>query len=168
VGKHFDDVLQRDLTHFAEMVKQAPAGALDPTSSDYLFHDKSAAARGKTTERQNATMEGAGLGAAGAAGKREDTFVARPMTDQDIVREQGNVAPPLSGQPSTQGQFEPPALDRDIIGEQPRVGGQQAGAMGTPDINPVTPPTSGEKKIPDIPPEQVPRFDNPEGGQPTP
>lgn len=182
VGKHFDDVLQHDLNHFAEMVKQAPEGALDPTSSNYLFHGESAAARGKTTERQNATMEGAGPGAAGAAGsqvgqgvsgKREDTFVARPMTDQDIVREQGNVAPPLSGQASTQGQFEQPVLDKDIINEpgnleQRGVSGQQAGMMGTPDINPVVPPASSGKNIPEIPPEQVPRFDNPEGGQPTP
>lgn len=56
VGKRFDDVLQKDLNHFAEMVNQAPAGALDPTSSNFLFHSDSAAAKGATTGRQNETM----------------------------------------------------------------------------------------------------------------
>jgi uncharacterized membrane protein len=55
-GSHFEQALQRDLTHFAEMVEQAPPGALDPMSSTYLFHDDSAAARGETTDQQNATM----------------------------------------------------------------------------------------------------------------
>jgi hypothetical protein len=48
--------LQHDLEHFAQMVDQAPPGALDPTSSNYLFHKDSAAAKNKTTERQNQTM----------------------------------------------------------------------------------------------------------------
>ena len=51
-GKHFEQALQRDLNHFAEMVQQAPAGALDPQSSSYLFHSDSAAARGETTDQQ--------------------------------------------------------------------------------------------------------------------
>lgn len=59
IGRHFEDVLQKDLNHFAQMVSQSPPGALDPTSSSYLFHAESAAARGTTTERQNATMGGA-------------------------------------------------------------------------------------------------------------
>jgi len=56
VGKHFDDVLQKDLNNFAHMVDQAPAGALDPTASNYLFHSDSSAAKGTTTSRQNETM----------------------------------------------------------------------------------------------------------------
>lgn len=55
-GQRFEQALQHDLNHFAEMVNQAPAGALDPMSSGYLFHDDSAAARGETTDSQNATM----------------------------------------------------------------------------------------------------------------
>jgi ribosome-associated toxin RatA of RatAB toxin-antitoxin module len=42
VGGQFERRLQHDLTHFATMVEQAPPGALDPTSSAYLFHAESA------------------------------------------------------------------------------------------------------------------------------
>jgi len=55
-GKVFENALQHDLSHFAEMVRNAPTGALDPMSSSYLFHDDSAAAQGSTTNEQNATM----------------------------------------------------------------------------------------------------------------
>lgn len=160
VGKHFDDVLQKDLNHFAEMVRQAPVNALDPTSSNYLFHAKSAAAQGQTTERQNATMggelaAGAAGGAAGYMGTEagrgsypgQETPPNRPAMDRDITPEQGNVAPPV--------------LDRDIVREQgnvPPPGGQQAGMQGNP-YQPMNP---------DLPPEQIPRWENPEGGQPTP
>ncbi len=60
-GKHFDDKLNHDLNHFAQMVAQAPTGALDPESSNYLFHDDSAAAHGKTTSAQDTTMDQAGV-----------------------------------------------------------------------------------------------------------
>lgn len=56
-GKTFEKKLQSDLDNFAEMVAQAPRGALDPKSSSYLFHEESAAGRGETTLAQNATME---------------------------------------------------------------------------------------------------------------
>jgi len=52
-GSRFDNILQHDLDNFARMVNEAPPGALDPTSSNYLFHSGSAAARGKTTDRQD-------------------------------------------------------------------------------------------------------------------
>ena len=55
-GKHFEQKLQHDLDHFATMVAQAPAGALDPESSNYLFHEDSAAFKGKTTANQDATI----------------------------------------------------------------------------------------------------------------
>ena len=57
VGSRFEHVLQNDLNHFARMVDEAPPGALDPTSSNYLFHSESAAAKGKTTARQDQTMQ---------------------------------------------------------------------------------------------------------------
>lgn len=55
-GKRFETKLQQDLDHFAQMVAEAPPGSLDPTSSTYLFHEDSAAAKGKTTPSQDATM----------------------------------------------------------------------------------------------------------------
>lgn len=55
-GGRFENALQHDLDHFARMVDQAPSGALDPNSSNYLFHKDSAAAKGDTTKRQEETM----------------------------------------------------------------------------------------------------------------
>ncbi|GHO65868.1 hypothetical protein KSC_047600 [Ktedonobacter sp. SOSP1-52] len=56
VGGRFEQKLQHDLNHFAQMVEQAPPGSLDPNSSSYLFHEESAASQGKTTGKQNQTM----------------------------------------------------------------------------------------------------------------
>ncbi|GCE13809.1 SRPBCC family protein [Tengunoibacter tsumagoiensis] len=56
VSNHFDTVLQQDLEHFAQMVSQAPPGALDPMQSHYLFHSDSSVAQGKATEQQRASM----------------------------------------------------------------------------------------------------------------
>jgi uncharacterized membrane protein len=60
-GGQLERRLQHDLTHFAAMVEQAPAGALDPTSSSYLFHAQSAASKGQTTQAQDESM---GMGTA--------------------------------------------------------------------------------------------------------
>jgi uncharacterized membrane protein len=78
-GSTFESKLQHDLDNFARMVDQAPPGALDPTSSNYLFHPDSAAAKGKTTDSQNATMNET-LTTSG----RE---VNRPITDRDIIND---------------------------------------------------------------------------------
>jgi len=81
VGGRFDKALQQDLDNFARMVHQAPAGALDPTSSNYLFHSGSAAAKGTTTSRQNETMdESSSTSYAGTGSTME-----RPVLDQDII-----------------------------------------------------------------------------------
>ena len=56
VGSRFQAALEHDLNHFAQLVEQAPAGALDPNSSSYIFHSDSAAAKGETTTRQNQTF----------------------------------------------------------------------------------------------------------------
>lgn len=56
VGSRFQTALEHDLTHFANLVEQAPAGALDPNSSNYIFHADSAASKGQTTSRQDQTM----------------------------------------------------------------------------------------------------------------
>jgi len=58
-GKRFESQLQQDLNNFAMLVQQAPSGALDPNSSNYIFHAGSAASQGKTTAAQNATMDDA-------------------------------------------------------------------------------------------------------------
>ncbi len=76
-GSRFESALQQDLNNFARMVDQAPPGALDPESSNYLFHSGSAAAKGTTTSRQNATMGDE------YNRRREST----PVTDQDIIEE---------------------------------------------------------------------------------
>jgi hypothetical protein len=55
-GGQFERRLQHDLQHFATMVEQAPPGALDPTSSSYLFHADSAASKGRTTLAQDESM----------------------------------------------------------------------------------------------------------------
>jgi uncharacterized membrane protein len=56
VGRRFQDALQNDLNHFAQMVDEAPPGTLDPTASNYLFHQDSAAVQHSTTQAQNDTM----------------------------------------------------------------------------------------------------------------
>ena len=58
-GKQFETALQHDLDNFAELVAQAPPGALDPNASTYLFHPGSAAAKGETTPAQESTLAGA-------------------------------------------------------------------------------------------------------------
>ncbi|TMB87624.1 MAG: SRPBCC family protein [Chloroflexi bacterium] len=89
-GSRFDNILQHDLDNFARMVNEAPPGALDPTSSNYLFHSGSAAARGKTTDRQDETMYGDNQRgsdyAPGTTGTDHSTGTTdRPVLDQDII-----------------------------------------------------------------------------------
>jgi uncharacterized membrane protein len=91
-GQRFDSALQNDLNNFARMVDQAPPGALDPESSNYLFHGGSAAATGTTTSRQNATM--------GDQANRDSTVqqnypTDRPVLDRDIIAEPPNTATPV-------------------------------------------------------------------------
>lgn len=83
-GNRFDSVLQHDLDNFARMVDQAPAGALDPTSSNYLFHSGSAAAKGTTTTRQDTTMDPYNNSSAGYTTTNPNT-TDRPILDQDII-----------------------------------------------------------------------------------
>lgn len=90
-GGEFERRLQHDLAHFAAMVAAAPSGALDPTSSSYLFHAQSAAATGKTTEAQNETM---GMAAADDATTPSTTSVAdESLSGPDVPRIPGTSAP---------------------------------------------------------------------------
>ena len=96
-GSRFQNNLQHDLDNFARMVDQAPPGALDPESSNYLFHGGSAAAKGTTTDRQDATMgrepdvgsstttTPGGMYSAGTPGNTD-----RPIKDEDIINEPTN------------------------------------------------------------------------------
>ncbi|HEU5230039.1 MAG TPA: SRPBCC family protein [Ktedonobacteraceae bacterium] len=77
-GSRFEQTLQHDLQNFAHMVDEAPAGALDPNSSNYLFHADSAAAKGTTTQRQNETM-------AHEPNIGQKETASRPMMDRDIT-----------------------------------------------------------------------------------
>ena len=57
ISSYFEAILQKDLDNFARMVELAPAGALDPMSSHYLFHDESAAAKKLVTSKQLAQWQ---------------------------------------------------------------------------------------------------------------
>ncbi len=86
-GSNFDAKLQHDLDNFAQMVDQAPPGALDPESSNYLFHSDSAATKGTTTDRQDSTMGDMNANTTAsnnyATGDTAPTY--RPTLDSDII-----------------------------------------------------------------------------------
>lgn len=163
VGKHFDDVLQKDLNNFAEMVRQAPANALDPNSSEYLFHGESAAAQGKTTARQNATMGGE-FPIENAQGQREevsqtplDTSTREEYVEDYTTRSGTGVSAQSTSQPREDIQADRPVLDRDIVNEplnRDLPEGQRATGAGM--------------ENPDLPPEQIPRWERSQGEQPLP
>lgn len=163
VGRHFDDALQKDLNHFAEMVHQAPPGTLDPNSSSYLFHQDSAAARGSTTERQNATMdEPVSPGSEFARPENASTPV-RGEYSGDYPAQSGSGMSSAGPLPSL-GNVPPdrPVLDRDIINE-PTGTAQPTGQAGAQ-----TPSAEAGERGTDLPPEQIPLRDYPEGNQPQP
>lgn len=136
-GKRFDNALQNDLNNFAKMVDQAPAGALDPNSSNYLFHSGSAAAQGNTTSRQNESMQNdPNLQSRGMQndptytgrdqGMQNDptyTGTDRPTMDRDITgttnQELGRQrpdAPTTGGVPADDMPLNPPMGNRDMPG----------------------------------------------------
>jgi len=83
----FETALQNDLNHFARMVEQAPPGALDPMSSHYLFHSDSAVAQGKTTGRQNASMEHDPMMNQQAMAERQARIEREAATQRQAVEE---------------------------------------------------------------------------------
>jgi uncharacterized membrane protein len=99
-GSRFEHVLQNDLNHFARMVDEAPPGALDPTSSDYLFHPESAAVKGKTTERQNETMQ---QRRTEGEPRRSDDTLPRQSREQESDRSERFIPPQY-----TDGEFHSP------------------------------------------------------------
>src|SRR5579864_9564567 len=73
------------------MVAEAPDGALDPESSNYLFNDDSAVTRGKATKAQRESM---GQDARPTAGRGQSS--ARESEARD-VREAGRTGMDVSG-----------------------------------------------------------------------
>jgi uncharacterized membrane protein len=124
VGSRFENALQHDLDNFARMVDQAPTGALDPESSNYLFHSGSAAAKGTTTSRQDATMGderdiGRSTVTTGSYTNTVGSSQDRPVLDDDIINEPTRTGstkynPNVMGDPdaSTERSVMPP--DRDL------------------------------------------------------
>jgi len=150
-GSRFDSVLQHDLDNFARMVDQAPPGALDPTSSNYLFHSGSAAAKGTTTERQNQTMQGSSTAATGSdytTGTAGSSYTSGASSD--YMREPGSSSTPGTSSDYTTGPggaypTDRPVTDQDIISGQYDRGTTQGYAdparpSGTGTTNPVIPP----------------------------
>lgn len=131
-GSRFENALQHDLDNFAHMVDQAPPGALDPQSSSYLFHSDSAAGKGITTSRQDATM-----------GDEQNIRRSYNETD-DYTNTVGS-------------SLDHPALDEDIINEPMKVGSPRSNpdVMGGPDASTersiLPPDASAERPI--LPPD---------------
>lgn len=116
-GQHFKDALQHDMDNFAKMVDQTPPGALDPTSSNYLFQSDSAAATGTTTEEQDRTMGSASTtdenyssGQSFAASP--DETIDRPVLDADIIGAQPTeIEPPTFPELPTEEEKPKPVLE---------------------------------------------------------
>ncbi len=108
-GSRFEKALQNDLLNFARMVDEAPAGALDPNSSNYLFHSASAAATGTTTARQEETMYT-------STNVAETPVETRPIMDRDIIKDTDGS---LTNRTTTNPDVTAPASD-PLSGEQER------------------------------------------------
>ncbi len=93
-SEYFASVLREDLHNFARMVEQAPAGALDPMSSNYLFHATSAVTARRITDRQKAAMardprmSAEALAERSARLEREIAMRQREMEESEAARKQ--------------------------------------------------------------------------------
>jgi len=153
-GSRFENNLQHDLNNFAHMVDQAPQGALDPESSNYLFHGGSAAAKGTTTDRQDATMD-----------KQPDVGSSTTTTPGGTY----NTGTPYNRDVTSSGTGggitvdRPPVMDQDIINEPASGTGTQDSGMNR---HPVMPPEKRSTETRDtvVPPD----TNNPDPNAPTP
>ncbi|GAC1379325.1 MAG: hypothetical protein NVSMB33_04470 [Ktedonobacteraceae bacterium] len=177
VGARFDSTLQQDMDNFARMVDQAPPGALDPSSSNYLFHSGSAAAKGTTTDRQEQTMNDTTTGSSySAAPSTSSGYADTTMNDTttgssysssttsttssstDYISGTSPSTGSSSGSGYTSGTdftadntgytSNRPVLDQDIISGQYDTEGART-------TNPVMPPDTGTVQ-PVMPPERDP------------
>ncbi len=87
-GSLFETILKEDLNHFAHMVEQAAPGALDPMSSHYLFHPRSAIANKATTQRQNMAMQQDPRMSAEALAERQARIEREKAEQQKAQQEQ--------------------------------------------------------------------------------
>ena len=150
-GSRFDAVLQHDMDNFARMVASAPPEALDPTSSNYLFHSGSAAAKGTTTSRQDETMNrdnqgyspsgnpmnagtsgsnyasGPGYTNATTSNMPDPNYASGPTYPNTVMTSDTTGYSPNSAYPSMPDR---PTLDQDIINEDTRPLPQNMGTQG--------------------------------------
>ncbi|HEX6478902.1 MAG TPA: SRPBCC family protein, partial [Ktedonobacteraceae bacterium] len=120
-GSRFQNNLQHDLDNFARMVDQAPPGALDPESSNYLFHSGSAAAKGTTTDRQDATMDREPTVGSSTTTTPGGTYSAdEPRNTVPMAGTPDNTGTPYNRDASYSGGgivTDRPIMDQDIINE---------------------------------------------------
>ncbi|MBV9691971.1 MAG: SRPBCC family protein [Ktedonobacteraceae bacterium] len=88
VDSRFDETLQRDLEHFAQMVEQAPPSALDPMESHYLFHSESVIAKGTITRQQKESMAHDPMMAAQALEQRDATIRQQAAQQKQAAEQQ--------------------------------------------------------------------------------
>ncbi|HEU5375162.1 MAG TPA: SRPBCC family protein [Ktedonobacteraceae bacterium] len=178
VGKRFEEVLQSDLSNFARMVDMAPANAEDPNWSQYIFHPESAAAKGTTTSRQNATMGGAFVSPEATQGYTaqpvysqdpDETQLNRPVLDQDINSEPNSIVQPEERQPLTTDGQPYPVHNQPSVPPERDTPGTNYDYPGTGQPAPMNDPypgyrhaapsdvTSDNEQMP--PPERMPRQD---------
>ncbi len=151
--------MQHDLDNFARIVEQSPAGALDPNSSNYLFHGDSTAAKGTTTDRQDTTMNNNPTIMPGSG--NADNYEAGTGTGY-TSGDSGNINPAAPGtsttdtglgRGTTDNPNDRPVLDRDIINEPPNTASPGSRQPGTPgDQGDVLPDERGTRN-PVMPPE---------------
>ena len=157
-GSRFQNNLQHDLDNFARMVDQAPPGALDPESSNYLFHSGSAAAKGTTTDRQDATMDREPNVGSSTTTTPGGTYNAD--APRNTVPTAGAPYPtgtpynrdvPYSGGGNV---TDRPAMDQDIINEPgntaPTTGSNKGAQDAGINRNPVMPPDTGSTGNDDV------------------
>lgn len=84
---NLEETLQHDLENFAQAVEQAPAGALDPMQSSYLFHKDSAVAKHTITNQQAASMRNDPMMNEQALQQRDEQL-RQEQTQQQQLRQQ--------------------------------------------------------------------------------
>lgn len=175
-GSRFENNLQHDLNNFARMVDQAPQGALDPESSNYLFHGGSAAAKGTTTDRQNATMGKQPDAGSSTTATPGGTYSAdAPANTVPMAGDTSNTGAPYNRDVTSSGTgggitVDRPIMDQDIINGPDNMPPAAGSSTGTQDTgikrNPVMPPntrsTEGRDTV--IPPD----TNNPDPDAPIP
>ncbi len=93
LGDRLEHEFQEDLQRFAHMVEKASPGALDPMSSHFLFHEKSAVATGTVTADQKRSMSDDPMMSPQDLGERSDRIgqekaaSEREEKERDIARQ---------------------------------------------------------------------------------